>query len=64
MRICPSRKSTHSIMNNRGYGNVSLIRNGIEYKFEKSDLFNDGKIKKYALEKAYRYFEQMERQAV
>lgn len=48
MAICQSRKSTHSIMNNQGYGKVTIIRG--EYSVEVCEdwLFSNGKIKKYA----------------
>lgn len=41
-----SRKSTHSVMNHRGYGSLFVERNGYKVLVPKEYLFKNGKLKK------------------
>lgn len=56
MRVCQSRKSMHSVMNNTGYGLMTITRNGITVEVPPSYFKKDGNLKKYALEIIEREF--------
>lgn len=49
MKINQSRKSTHSIMAHSGFGVLTITREGTSILVPKSWLFNDGRIKKFAV---------------
>lgn len=49
MKVCKSRKSTHSIMAHGGtFGLLSITRNNVTIQIPEEWLFEDGRIKKYA----------------
>lgn len=60
MAICKSRKSMHSVMNNGGYcGLLNITRDGNTICVPETWLFEDGRIKKYALAKVNIMFKKM-----
>lgn len=60
MTICKSRKSTHSIMAHQGFGMLTITRNGVTISVPEEWIFNDGRIKKYALAKVNSMFAKAE----
>lgn len=60
MKICQNRKSTHTVMNNNGYGALKIIRNGLSLLVPKEWLFTDGTIKKYAQKNIDKRFKELE----
>lgn len=48
-KVCQSRKSTVSIMNHGGFGDLTITKHGVTVLVPRSYLFEDGRIKKYAL---------------
>lgn len=44
-KICKSRKSTHQIMNNGGFGLLTITRNNTTISIPEDWLFEDGRIK-------------------
>lgn len=69
MKICQSRKSTHSIMNNGGtFGHMIIRRGEFAITVPNSFLFSDGRMKKYAIQQINKAFAMLEsennRQAV
>lgn len=61
MKISKSRKSTESIMNNTGFGMLHITRNGNTISVPEEWLFDDGRIKKYAIKKIDRMFKKIEK---
>lgn len=55
-KICQSRKSTHSIMNHGGFGLLTITRDGVTISIPEEWLFEDGRIKKYAIKKVEQMF--------
>lgn len=49
-RVCPSRKNMHSVMNNSGFGILTIIANGTTILIPDEWLCNDGRIKKCAVD--------------
>lgn len=49
MKINESRKSTHSIMNNAGFGGVLFKQDNVELYIPTEFIFKNGKLKKYGL---------------
>lgn len=49
MKICQSRKSTHTIMSHGGFGKLKVIHRGVEIKIPETFMFNDGRLKSYAV---------------
>lgn len=47
-KVCYSRKSTASIMNHGGFGDLTVTKHGVTVFVPRSYLFGDGRIKKYA----------------
>jgi hypothetical protein len=60
MAICKSRKSTHQIMSNGGFGLLTITRNGTTIAVPEEWLFEDGRIKKYAQAKIESMFKKAE----
>lgn len=48
-KVCQSRKSKHSIMNHGGFGKLTVTRHGVTVEVPAEYLFEDGRIKKYAI---------------
>lgn len=48
VKVCQSRKSTHSIMSHIGFGKLTIIKHGVTIEVPPEYLFEDGRIKKYA----------------
>lgn len=48
MKINESRKSTHSVMNNSGFGGVLFKDGNSEIFIPQQFIFKNGKLKKYA----------------
>lgn len=48
-KVCQSRKSKHSIMNHSGFGRLTVTKHGVTIEVPKEYLFEDGRIKKYAM---------------
>lgn len=64
MKVCQSRKSTHSIMGNGGKFSHMVIRRGnFAITVPDSYLFSDGSLKKYAIKTINRIFNKLEKQA-
>lgn len=59
-KVCQSRKSTHSIMNNEGFGMLFITRNNVTVAVPEDWLFADGTIKKYAKAKIESMFKKAE----
>lgn len=59
-KICKSRKSTHQIMNNGGFGLLTITRNNTTISIPEEWLFEDGRIKKYAQAKIESMFKKAE----
>ena len=52
MHISKSRKSTNSIMNHQGYGNITItLKTGTIIELTADDLTKDGAIKKLTLQR-------------
>lgn len=47
-KVCQSRKSTVTIMNHGGFGDLTITKYGVTVSVPKNYLFSDGRIKKYA----------------
>lgn len=60
MKINQSRKSTHTIMAHPGFGMLTITRNGVTIQVPEEWLFNDGRIKKYAIAKVNQMFAKAE----
>ena len=60
MSICKSRKSTHSIMAHQGFGMLTIQRGNTIIHVPEEWLFEDGRIKKYALAKVNSMFAKAE----
>lgn len=60
MAICQSRKSTHSVMNNQGYGKVTITRGEHSIEVCEDWLFSNGRIKKYATKLIDNMFAELE----
>lgn len=60
MKICQSRKSTHSIMAHEGFGLLTIKKGNVVIHVPEEWLFNDGRIKKYALDKVNQMFAKAE----
>ena len=60
MKVCKSRKSTHSIMAHPGFGMLTIRRGATVILVPEEWLFEDGRIKKYALAKVNAMFEKAE----
>lgn len=60
MKISKSRKSTHSVMAHGGFGMLSITRNGVTIHVPEEWLFNDGRVKKYAVKNIDRMFKKAE----
>lgn len=60
MKINKSRKSTHSIMAHGGFGMLTITRGNVSILVPEEWLFNDGRIKKYAVEKVDKMFKKAE----
>lgn len=59
-KICQSRKSTHSIMAHPGFGMLTIQKGATVIHVPEEWLFNDGRIKKYALAKVNAMFAKAE----
>lgn len=51
MKISKSRKSTHSVMNNEGFGLLTITIEGVVINIPEEWLFKNGQIKKYAIKR-------------
>ena len=60
MKVCKSRKSTHSIMAHEGFGMLTIRRGATVILVPEEWLFSDGRIKKYAIAKVNAMFEKAE----
>ena len=60
MAICKSRKSTHQIMSNGGFGLLTISRGNTTISIPEEWLFEDGRIKKYAQAKIESMFKKAE----
>lgn len=60
MKVCKSRKSTHSIMAHPGFGMLTIQRGNTIIHVPEEWLFEDGRIKKYAIAKVNAMFEKAE----
>lgn len=60
MKINKSRKSTHSIMAHGGFGMLTITKNNTTIQIPEEWLFNDGRIKKYAIGKVEQMFRKAE----
>ena len=60
MAICKSRKSTHQIMSNGGFGLLTISRGNTTIAIPEEWLFEDGRIKKYAQAKIESMFKKAE----
>lgn len=59
-RISKSRKRTHSIMSNGGFGILTITRGEYSIQVPEDWLFEDGRIKKYAIKKVDLMFKKAE----
>ena len=60
MAMCKSRKSTHQIMSNGGFGLLTITRGNATISIPEEWLFEDGRIKKYAQAKIESMFKKAE----
>lgn len=56
MKINKSRKSTESVMANSGFGNVTIIRNGVTIDIPENWMFSTGQIKKCYMQRINNMF--------
>lgn len=56
MKINKSRKSTVSVMAHAGFGNVTIIRNGVTISIPTNWMFTTGQIKKCYMQRINNMF--------
>ena len=64
IKVSASKKSTQAIMSNPHFGGVTLTKGNVTMFIPKEWLFNDGSIKKFALEKWNKLLKESEKKKV
>ena len=62
MKINESRKSTHSIMNNAKFGEVTIRSGNLSLTIPKNYLFKNGRIKKRYQIEINKFFEEFKKE--